>query len=46
MTTKKKKTKLLKDLSLQKFQEWQKITVIELTQRERERERERERFLY
>ena len=39
---KKKKTKLFKDLSLQKFQEWQKITVIELTQRERERERERE----
>ena len=38
MTTKKKKTKLLKDLSLQKFQEWQKITVIVLTERERERE--------
>ena len=40
IANKKKKTKLLRDLSLQKFQQRQKITVIVVTERERERERD------
>ena len=37
------KTKLLKDLSLEKVQQWQKLTVIVVT---RERDRERGRYFW